>query len=129
VCREVIALEERMLHLLHSVPQGDCNWMVKSRDRMKFMLLDDSLLDELARKPSLSMEVRMVEGMKGGWRAVGTPWIVPEALLSSRTVSCLKNQVCTTYSTFATASTCFVHVLTPCATLKHNLNCIVLPAC
>jgi hypothetical protein len=93
VCREVVALEERLLHLLHRVPQGDCNWSVKSRDPRKFMMLDDSLLEEIACKPSLSTEVSMFEGMTGGWRAVGSPWIVPESLLASRTVSCVQKQV------------------------------------
>lgn len=90
--REVIALEERMLHLLHSVPQGSCDWTVKSRDPMKFWRLDDSLFDELAQQESLHSEVRMVEGL-GGWTSVGSPWIVPEALLSSRTASLVQKQV------------------------------------
>lgn len=86
-----------MLHLLHSVPQGGCDWTVKSRDPRKFMLLDDSLLDELARRPSLSREVKMVEAM-GGWRSVGSPWIVPEALLSSRSASLVQKQVLITHT-------------------------------
>lgn len=82
-----------MLHLLHSVPQGNCNWMVKSRNPQKFLSLDDSLYAGLAEQPALSRAVRMVEGTQGGWRHVESHWTVPEILLASRSVSVAQNQV------------------------------------
>ena len=42
-CREVIALEERLLHLLHNVSQVPCEWVVKSRDPQKFQAEADGL--------------------------------------------------------------------------------------
>lgn len=98
-CRDVIATEERMLHLLRSVPQGNCEWIRKSRLPEKFLQLDDSLLEKLEEQhPQLHGEVQMLEGPSGGWRAVGSPWIVPEALApATRTISVLQQQVLTAH--------------------------------
>ena len=62
---------------------------------MKFLQLDDALFDDLAQNKTLHSAVRMVEGT-GGWTSVGSPWIVPEALLSSRSASLVQKQVCPT---------------------------------
>lgn len=92
-CREVVACEERMLHLLHRLPKDKYPWARMSDDPVKFLTLHDSILDQVMQEPSVCRELRMLDGV-GGWKAVGPPWSVPEALLAHRKRRVIQGQVC-----------------------------------